>query len=172
MTEYYVPGFHRPARASDRKPGAAVAALRLYGAKYGRPVIVCLCGSTRFYTAFQRANFERTLAGEIVLSVGCDTKSDAGLKLTEADKVALDQLHLRKIDLADYVLVLNVGRYVGESTRREIAYAEGAGKPVIYLEPWCCEWHHPVHCCDPEDCGPCCPECPTCPVLAKGRDGR
>lgn len=35
-----------------------------------RPVTVCLCGSTRFYEAFQQANFEETMAGKIVLSVG------------------------------------------------------------------------------------------------------
>jgi nucleoside 2-deoxyribosyltransferase len=50
-------------------------------------------------------------------------------------KAALDELHLRKIELADEVLVLNVNGYVGESTRREISYAEQLGKPVHWLEP-------------------------------------
>jgi nucleoside 2-deoxyribosyltransferase len=48
-------------------------------------------------------------------------------------KARLDELHKRKIDLADYVLVLNVGGYIGRSTRSEIAYAAAHGKPVIYL---------------------------------------
>jgi hypothetical protein len=102
------------------------------------PRIVCLCGSTRFMEAFQRVNLEQTLAGRIVLSVGCNTKSDADLtqagELTEELKRKLDNLHLRKIDLADEILVLNVGGYIGESTRREIEYARATGKTIGWLE--------------------------------------
>lgn len=103
-----------------------------------RPRIVCLCGSTRFWRAYQEANLAETLAGHIVLSVGCDTHSDAELFSPEELlrlKQGLDELHLRKIDLADEVLVLNVGGYIGESTHREIAYAEAHSKRVRYLEP-------------------------------------
>lgn len=99
-----------------------------------RPRIVCLCGSTRFMDAFQAANLRLTLEGKIVLSVGCNTKSDASLGLAPDAKKRLDELHLRKIDLADEVLVLNVGGYIGESTRREITYAILEGKTVKYLE--------------------------------------
>lgn len=99
-----------------------------------RPEIVCLCGSTRFIDAFREHNLRLTLEGKIVLSIGCDTKSDQGLGLDAAAKERLDALHLRKIDLADRVLVLNVGDYIGESTQREIAYALAHGKPIDYLE--------------------------------------
>lgn len=98
-----------------------------------RPKIVCLCGSTRFMEAYQTANLMETLAGHIVLSVGCNTKSDAGLSLSADTKRRLDQLHLRKIELADEILVLDVGNYVGESTRNEIAHAMSLHKPVRYL---------------------------------------
>lgn len=100
-----------------------------------RPLIVCLCGSTRFFEAFQKANYDETLAGHIVLSIGCDTKSDAGLGITEDQKKMLDELHKRKIDLADEVLVLNVGGYIGSSTRGEIEYARAHDKPIRWLEP-------------------------------------
>lgn len=108
-----------------------------------RPQIVVLCGSTRFYAEFARQNLILTLMGRIVLSIGCDTKSDGDLDLARRDtdrdidaiKAALDDLHKRKIDLADEVLVLNVGGYIGDSTRSEIAYAERIGRPVRYLEP-------------------------------------
>jgi hypothetical protein len=107
-----------------------------------RPEIVVLCGSTRFHTAFRAANLAETLAGRIVLSIGCDTKSDADLQAAgalgadlPAAKIALDELHKRKIDLADWVFVLNVGGYIGDSTRSEIDYAEKVGTPVRYLEP-------------------------------------
>lgn len=98
------------------------------------PTIVCLCGSTRFGDAFREANLQETLAGKIVLSIGCDFKSDQALGLTEKDKERLDELHLRKIDLADEVLVLNVNGYIGISTRHEIEYAEQQGKQIRYLE--------------------------------------
>lgn len=103
-----------------------------------RPVIVCLCGSTRFSQAFHEANLRETLAGRIVLSIGCDLKSDTDLllsgELTAEDKARLDELHLRKIDLADEVLILNVEGYIGESTRREIKYALDHDKNVRWLE--------------------------------------
>jgi len=106
-----------------------------------RPRIVCLCGSTRFYSEFQRANYEQTMAGEIVLSVGFYPHAAAehghgeGVGHDSAQKVTLDELHKRKIDLADYVLILNPGGYIGESTRSEIEYAEKIGRPVKYLVP-------------------------------------
>lgn len=105
------------------------------------PRVVCLCGSTRFYDEFQRANYELTMRGEIVLSVGfyphakTEHGHGEGVGHDSVEKVALDELHKRKIDLADYVYVLNVGGYVGESTRSEIEYAARFGKPVEYLEP-------------------------------------
>lgn len=105
-----------------------------------RPTIVCLCGSTRFSEAFQQANLRETLHGRIVLSIGCDMRSDGELFAHKPDdelaqiKAALDELHLRKIDLADEVLILNVGGYIGSSTARELAYARTLGKRVRFLE--------------------------------------
>lgn len=105
-----------------------------------RPPITVLCGSTRFGHSFQEQNLRLTMAGHIVLSIGCDTRSDHELwrnldeAAMEALKDRLDVLHKRKIDLADEVLVLNVGGYIGESTRSEIEYAIKLGRPVRYLE--------------------------------------
>jgi hypothetical protein len=98
-----------------------------------KPTIVCLCGSTRFPDAWRNANRDETLAGRIVLSVGLLGHQE-GLDMNGPVKAMLDDLHKRKIDLADEVLVLNVGGYVGASTRSEIEYAAAAGKPVRYLE--------------------------------------
>jgi hypothetical protein len=98
-----------------------------------RPRIVVLCGSTRFKAQFEEANRSLTLLGEIVLAPGVFGHAD-GVMPSEAAKVRLDDLHLRKIDLADEVLVVSDGSgYYGDSTRREIAYAEQLGKPVRYL---------------------------------------
>lgn len=95
-----------------------------------RPTIVCLCGSTRYKDHFARAGFHETLAKRIVLSIGCDAKSDNELKITDEMKKQLDELHLRKIELADEVLIIDVDGYVGESTRNEIAHAERLGKKL------------------------------------------
>jgi hypothetical protein len=97
------------------------------------PEIVCLCGSTRFMKEFYDANMRETLAGRIVLTVGMSSNGDC--KPTEEQKISLDKLHKRKIDLADSVLVLNVGGYIGDSTRSEIAHAKATGKPIRFLEP-------------------------------------
>jgi len=104
-----------------------------------RPKIVCLCGSTRFYETWQEVNFNETVAGKIVLSVGfwphaADKAHAAHVGITPEQKIELDELHKRKIDIADEVLILNVGGYIGESTRSELDYAIEHGKVVRYLE--------------------------------------
>ena len=100
------------------------------------PTIVCLCGSTRFFQAFAEANLQETLAGKIVLSVGSHCHSDKELGIAQDSEVKrmVDELHLRKIDMADEVLVLNVDGYIGSSTRKELCYAIGEGKHVRFLE--------------------------------------
>lgn len=95
-----------------------------------RPEIVCICGSARFMTEMRAASRELTFAGVIVVA-----PSEADEAPTPEQKVVLDALHLRKIDLADRVLIVNPGGYVGESTRREIAYARAAGKPITFTDP-------------------------------------
>ena len=98
-----------------------------------RPEIVCLCGSMRFADEMRTTNRDLTFAGVIVLAPGEVDGPDA--VVTAEQKTVLDDLHLRKIDLADRVLVVNPGGYVGESTRREIAYARATGTPVAYTDP-------------------------------------
>jgi hypothetical protein len=104
------------------------------------PKIVTLCGSTRFYEAWQQAIFDETVAGKIVLSVGfyphaADKAHAAHVGITPEQKVALDALHLRKIEISDEVLILNVCGYIGESTANELAHARRLGKVVRFLEP-------------------------------------
>jgi hypothetical protein len=108
-----------------------------------RPAIVCLCGSTRFWRTFQEAGLRETLAGRIVLSIGAASGTDDGhfgdLPRDEYDRVKadLDTLHLKKIELADEVLILDCpgedGQpYVGESTARELAHARALGKRIRF----------------------------------------
>jgi hypothetical protein len=101
----------------------------------GRPSIVCLCGSTKFQEAFAAANKRETLAGRIVLTVGYFGHQEE-TPPTEEQKALLDRLHKAKIDLADEILVLNVGGYIGESTAGEIDHALIRGKRIRYWEPF------------------------------------
>jgi hypothetical protein len=75
-------------------------------------------------------NRDLTLAGAIVVAPA--EFEHVGDQITDEQKAALGALHLARIDLADRVMVVNPGGYIGESTRREICYAHQVGKPVEY----------------------------------------
>ena len=99
--------------------------------------IVCLCGSTRFIDTFNEWRQKLTLEGKIVLSVEIVTTQSKKVDPQYSNpsvKKMLDELHLRKIDLANEVMILNVGGYIGESTRNELNYAIKEGKKITYLE--------------------------------------
>lgn len=100
-----------------------------------QPKIVCICGSGRFLNEMYYAEEKLTLEGKIVLTIGVNTKDVARTENMEHYKPMLDELHLRKIDLSDEVLIINVGGYIGESTKKEIEYSVKTGKPITYLEP-------------------------------------
>jgi hypothetical protein len=98
-----------------------------------RPPIVCLCGSARFAEELRAAERDLTLAGAVALvpwlpAAGADP-------LTDEQRAALGALHLARIDLADRVLVVDPGGYVGDAVRREIRHAHRTGKPVGYTDP-------------------------------------
>lgn len=103
--------------------------------------VITLCGSTRFKDEFMETQKRLTLQGNIVISVGLFGHSgdqevwknmDEGT-LTKT-KEMLDDMHKRKIDMADEIFVINVNGYIGESTKSEIEYAKKHGKKVNYLE--------------------------------------
>ena len=96
--------------------------------------IVTLCGSTRFKEQFMEAQKRLTLEGNIVISVGLFGHSGDDDVWKSGVKEMLDDMHLRKIDLADEIFVINVGGYIGSSTRSEIEYATKNNIPVRYLE--------------------------------------
>ena len=100
----------------------------------GKYPVITLCGSTRFKDAFMAAQKKLTLEGNIVISVGLFGHSGDDEVWTEGMKEMLDNMHKRKIDMADAIYVINVGGYIGESTRSEIEYALRNGKKVYYLE--------------------------------------
>ena len=98
----------------------------------GNYKVITLCGSTRFKEEFERVNRELTLLGNIVISVGAF--GHAGDTFTEEQKIMLDDIHKRKIDMADAIYVINKDGYIGSSTKSEIQYALRLGKQIIYME--------------------------------------
>jgi hypothetical protein len=100
----------------------------------GKYKIITLCGSTKFRDEFIAEQKRLTLEGNIVISVGLFGHSGDHEVWTESTKKMLDDMHLRKIDLADEIFVINKGGYIGSSTRNEIEYARESGKPVLFLE--------------------------------------
>ena len=100
----------------------------------GRYKVITLCGSTKFKDAFLREQKRLTLEGHIVISVGMFGHSGDQEVWADGVKEMLDDMHKRKIDMADEIFVINEGGYIGSSTRSEIAYAHSTGKTVRYLE--------------------------------------
>ncbi len=103
--------------------------------------VITLCGSTRFKDEFMKAQKDLTLRGNIVISVGLFGHSGDNEVWENMDegtltrtKEMLDDMHKRKIDMADEIFVINVGGYIGDSTKSEIEYAIKSGKKVNYLE--------------------------------------
>lgn len=98
----------------------------------GKYKVITLCGSTRFKEDFERVNRELTLQGNIVISVGCFGHN--GDTFSEDQKIMLDDIHKRKIDMADAIYVINKNGYIGSSTKSEIKYALEHNKPVMLME--------------------------------------
>ena len=96
--------------------------------------VVTLCGSTKFKDEFIEAQKKLTLDGNIVISVGLFGHSGDKEVWTPGTKEMLDEMHKAKIDLSDAIYVINVGGYIGESTKEEIIYANFKNKKIYYLE--------------------------------------
>lgn len=131
-----------------------------------RPKIICICGSSRFVDIAAVNAWEFEKQGIMVLSMHLLPQWYTGLKpdhQAEHENVShiLDELHLRKIDLADEVFVINQGGYIGDRTATEIAYAKQKGKPVFYMECGTCGGSGTTGVIA-EDSGGCPEPCPSC----------
>lgn len=100
----------------------------------GKYKVITLCGSTKFKEEYLDAQKRLTLEGNIVISVGLFGHSGDNEVWSEGTKAMLDDMHKRKIDMADEIFVINVGGHIGDSTRSEIEYAKSTGKGVKFLE--------------------------------------
>ncbi len=93
--------------------------------------IITLCGSTKFKKEFREVEAVLALEGNIVLSVNFFEQSD-DILLTAEQFSVLEKVHQRKIEMCDEIFVIDVNNYIGESTKKEIRFAEEYKKPVRY----------------------------------------
>lgn len=100
----------------------------------GKYKVITLCGSTKFKDDFIREQKRLTLEGNIVISVGLFGHAGDNEVLDHGVKEMLDDMHKRKIDMADEIFVINKNGYIGSSTKSEIQYAIHLRKPVKYME--------------------------------------
>ncbi len=100
----------------------------------GKYKVITLCGSAKFEDDFLREQKRLTLEGNIVISVGMFKNPGDNEVFQEDVKTMLDDMHKRKIDMADEIFVINKGGYIGQSTKSEIAYALATNKRVNYME--------------------------------------
>lgn len=101
----------------------------------GKYNVITLCGSTRFKDEFLREQKRLSLEGNIVISVGLFGHSGDDEVWADGVKEMLDDMHKRKIDMADGIFVINKDGYIGTSTASEIEYAKAHKKKIRYLEP-------------------------------------
>ena len=100
----------------------------------GKYKVITLCGSTKFKEDFFREQKRLTLEGNIVISVGLFGHSGDSEVWSEGTKEMLDDMHKRKIDMADEIFVINKNGYIGSSTKSEIEYATKTNKKINYME--------------------------------------
>ena len=95
--------------------------------------VITLCGAIKFKEEFEKIKEELTLAGNIVLTPNFfhSVKKE---EINNEIKNMLDEMHKQKIDMSDEIYVINVGEYIGESTKSEIEYAKTKNKKISYLE--------------------------------------
>ena len=100
----------------------------------GKYKVITLCGSTKFKDEFLREQKRLTLEGNIVISVGLFGHSGDDEVWSNNVKEMLDDMHKRKIDMADEIFVINKNGYIGSSTQSEIEYAKQTNKIINYME--------------------------------------
>lgn len=92
--------------------------------------VFTLCGSTKFMDKILEVHEELELQGYVVIGIVKHVRKEP---YTTEEEELLDVLHKIKIDMADAIYVVNVGGYIGSSTRSEIEHAKKAGKEIYYL---------------------------------------
>lgn len=92
---------------------------------------ITMCGSARFYPIFEK--LVNVMKSKNVIPLSPERFNIDAEDLSDEDYIRLHQLHTRKIDIADMVLIVDIGGYIGDITKEEIEYAKTVGKRILYL---------------------------------------
>lgn len=98
-----------------------------------KPKVITVCGSLKFKEEIMKQSERLEFEGNCVLSVVYPTREDMS-SYTEEQYELFGKMHKQRIAMSDAIFVVNVGGYIGESTRSEIEYAKKLNKEVLYLE--------------------------------------
>ena len=97
-------------------------------------MIITVCGSSRFKKEILQVARDLTIQGNIVLAPFVFHHAEEE-ELPREVLIQLDNLHKEKIEMSDAIFVVNINKYIGESTFGEIDWAQRKKKQVYFLEP-------------------------------------
>lgn len=115
-------------------PSDKLTEKEMYRRGYVNRPIITLCGSSKFKQTFHEIEAKLCLEGNIVLSMNLFGHADNLDVFKPKTKSMLDDIHRQKIIMSDKIFVINVGGYIGESTKSEIEFAKRYNIAVEYLE--------------------------------------
>lgn len=93
---------------------------------------VTICGSMKF--ANEMIKIARNLEKDYGYAViQCVYNFENEIE-NETEIKNIVNAHWKKIDICDAIYVVNIGGYIGNSTKEEIKYALSKGKEIIYHE--------------------------------------
>lgn len=94
--------------------------------------VITVCGSLRFYKEMMDITEKMELQGNCMLVPIYNPLNHSKDDFTEEEVLILNNMHKEKIKLSDAILVVNVGNYIGNSTKNEIEFAKSLNKEIIY----------------------------------------
>lgn len=94
--------------------------------------VVTICGSMKFAKEMMKVSEKLELEDGYVVIQCIYNNSDRNYEKSEIE--ILDKLHKKKIEISDAIYVVNVGGYIGESTKNEIEFAKSLKKEIYYYE--------------------------------------
>ena len=92
--------------------------------------VLTICGSLKYQNEMMKLAEEKALEGYCVLTPVFPVTKD--IEITKAQFASLKEAHIKRIELSDAILVVNVDNYIGESTKLEIEHAKKLGKEILY----------------------------------------
>lgn len=96
-------------------------------------MIITICGSTRFKDKILEVAEGLTLDGHLVFMPTVFRHDDTNL--TTEMRIRLENNHREMINKSDAIFIVNVDKYIGESTYSMLDWAARMKKEIYFLEP-------------------------------------